>query len=134
MAATSIKVQADTKRALDQLQAELTQEVGRKVTLQELTEALARLGTQQKDRLLAAFVDRPRKVSAAQLRRLRKLQFDAGFPPQGDWDLDDLIYGFPHGPDEPVTPGARRFYDAMQRQARRRRTPARTSRRLRKGR
>lgn len=134
MAATSIKVQPDTKRALDELQAELTQELGRKVTLQELTEALTRLGAQEKDRLLAAFVDRPRQVTEAQLRRLRKLQFDAGFPPQGDWDLDDIIYGFPHGPDEPVTPGARRFYEAMQRQARRRRTPAQPGRSRRKGR
>lgn len=123
MAATSIKVQPDTKRALDELQAQLTQEVGRKVTLQELTDALARLGAQEKDRLLAVFVDRPRKVTEAQLRRLRKLQFRSGLP-QGDWDLDDIIYGFPGGLDDPVTPGARRFREALLRQRRKTRTKA----------
>lgn len=123
MVATSIKVQPDTKRLLDELQAELTQASGRKVTLQDLIGALARTGAQDTERLLSVFADKPRSVTNAQLRRLRALRIRSGFPPQGDWDLDDIIYGFPHGMEWPVTPGAKRFAEAMAARKRRPRRP-----------
>lgn len=93
--ATSIKVAPDTKRLLDELQADLTREVGRKVTLQELTGALAELGHRERDRLVAAFVDRPPRLTKAQVRRLLSRAFDG--PPTRADDLDRWIYGKPHG-------------------------------------
>lgn len=120
MVATSIKVQGETKRALDALQAELTTALGRKVTLQELAGVLAELGLRESDRVLAAFEDRPRKLNAAQLRRLGARTID--FPvPTDAADLDDLIYGFPHGLGEPATPGARRLRRRMDEAKKRRR-------------
>lgn len=126
MASASIKVEGDTKRLLDELQAELTQQVGRKVTLQEVTKVVAELAAQDRERLLAAFVDRPRKLTKAQVDRLLSLRVDAPFHLEPE-EMDDLIYGFPHGPDEPVTPGARRLHRRI-RSAKARTSPSRKRR------
>jgi hypothetical protein len=96
MGSTSIKVQEDTKLALDDLQAEVTTALGRKVTLQELAAVLAELGLRERDRVLAAFADRPRKLTAAQLRRLMALRIETPIATDAA-DLDGLIYGDPHG-------------------------------------
>lgn len=96
MDAASIKVQAETKRALDLLQGEVTSAVGRKVTLQEVAAVLARMGLEERERVIAAFEDRPPRASPGQLRRLLRLRIRGG-PPTDAADLDDLIYGAPHG-------------------------------------
>jgi hypothetical protein len=112
VASTSIKVEADTKRALDELQAVVAGELGRKVTLQELTAVLARLGQSETDRVIAAFVDRAPRRSPAEARRLvakyaGSIEFPIRVAPE---ELDDLIYGFPHGHDRPATQAARRLH------------------------
>ena len=105
---TSVKVSPETKRGLDELQAFLTRESGQKVTLQALQAALVDLGREEQDRLLAAFADRAPALSKAQVDRVLSRSFD--FPLDvAPEELDDLVYGFPHGGDAAATPGARRL-------------------------
>lgn len=130
MAATSIKVEAETKRLLDDLQADLTRETGRKVTLQELTRALAEMASENRSRLIATFVDRPRRLTKAQVDRLLALRIDAPIDVKPE-ELDDFIYGFPYGTDEPATPGAERLARRL-RAARRKPAPKQKGRRRRR--
>lgn len=96
MAATSIKVDAETKRALDKLQAHLTEHAQRKVTQQEITRILVEQAEQDPERLVAMFTDPWEGLSPAQVRRVMSRRLKTTVRTDAT-DLDEAIYGDPHG-------------------------------------
>jgi hypothetical protein len=95
MASTSVKVDEATKVALDDLQAHLTQVLGRKVTQQEVTRALVEEAQRDPGRVVAAFLDTWEGMTPAQVRRF--LSRTVAGAPKGATPEDEAIYGQPHG-------------------------------------
>ncbi|HKZ59809.1 MAG TPA: hypothetical protein VJ547_08200 [Candidatus Thermoplasmatota archaeon] len=104
--AVSVKVREDTKRRLDRLQAHLASRYGRKMTLQELVDALTSIGENDPGRVTSATSRVFMPLSEAARKRILSLTFDIG--PTSEEDIDRELYSEEaiHGQGKP--PGRRR--------------------------
>jgi predicted transcriptional regulator len=92
--ATSIKIGEDTKDRLEQLQAEIKLETGRKVTQQELLDRIVAREFESKAALLDSFRDEWEGLSATEIEAWLAgptPSADSGDPSLGDHD--EQIYG-----------------------------------------
>lgn len=92
--ATSIKIGEDTKDRLEQLQAEIKLETGRKVTQQELLDRIVAREFESKAALLDSFRDEWEGLSATEIEAW--LTGTTASADSGDASLEDhdeLLYG-----------------------------------------
>lgn len=88
---TSIKIGEDTKDRLEQLQAELKLETGRKVTQQELLDRIVEREFASKDALIDSFRDEWEGLSEAEIDEWLSGTVESGI--EGDVEPDVTLYG-----------------------------------------
>lgn len=89
---TSVKVTNRTKSRLEELQAEIRLETGRKVTQQELLERLVTEPYESKDDVIDSFRDEYESPSADEIDRWMSGTIDSGVETDED-DIDEILYG-----------------------------------------
>lgn len=88
--ATSIKVNSESKKKLDKLQTTLSRLLGRKITKEEILEALINTAGTNIDELVKYFSKR-KKFSIKDLKRIFELAEDLGVETSKE-DIDKVIY------------------------------------------
>jgi len=89
---TSVKVTDVTKSRLEELQAEIRLETGRKVTQQELLERIVTSSYESKDDLIDSFRDEFEPLSGDELDRWFSGTIDSGVETREE-DIDEILYG-----------------------------------------
>lgn len=89
---TSVKVTDATKSRLEELQAEIRLETGRKVTQQELLERIVTDSYESKEDLIDSFRDEFEPLSADEIDRWFSGTTDSGVETTED-DIDEILYG-----------------------------------------
>lgn len=89
---TSVKVTDRTKSHLEELQAEIRLETGRKVTQQELLERIVTGAFESKDDLIDSFRDDFEPLSDDELERWLSGSSDWGVETSED-EIDAVLYG-----------------------------------------
>ncbi|WP_135663903.1 hypothetical protein [Halorhabdus rudnickae] len=89
--ATSVKIATDTKDKLEQLQAEIKLETGRKVTQQELLDRLVSHGFDSKEAFIDSFRDDFEGLSEGEIEQFFSGTFASGSAIDED-DIDRILY------------------------------------------
>jgi hypothetical protein len=89
--ATSVKIATDTKDKLEQLQAEIKLETGRKVTQQELLDRIVNREFDSKAALIDSFRDDFEGLSEAEVEQFLAGTFSSGSAIDED-DIDRILY------------------------------------------
>lgn len=89
---TSVKVTDQTKSHLEELQAEIRLETGRKVTQQELLERIVSETYDSKDELIASFRDEFEPLTDDEIERWMSGTISTGIETD-ESDIDDILYG-----------------------------------------
>lgn len=89
---TSVKVDERTKDKLEQLQAEIRLETGRKVTQQALLDRIVAREFDSKDALIDSFRDDWEGLSEAEIERWLSGTM-ASADPVSEADIDRIVYG-----------------------------------------
>lgn len=90
--ATAIKVDDATKALLDRLQAKLTLELGRKPTLQEIVDGLAKMGWRERELLARELGSAWRPLTPKEIRQVESGIADWGVETREE-DIDKALYG-----------------------------------------
>ncbi|WP_158855467.1 hypothetical protein [Halorhabdus sp. CUG00001] len=88
---TSVKIATNTKDKLEQLQAEIKLETGRKVTQQELLDRLVRHGFDSKGALIDSFRDDFEGLSEAEIEQFLSGTSDWGME-TSEAEVDRILY------------------------------------------
>lgn len=90
--AVSVKIDAASKRLLEELQARLLLEAGERYSLQEILAAAVRLAARRRGELLAELRGGWRPMSAEEASRLIE---EYGFegPEDASTEIDEVLYG-----------------------------------------
>ena len=92
-AAASVKLDPASKRLLEELQARLLLETGRRYRLQDILAAAVRLAARRRDELLAELEGGWRPLTREEAERLLdKYSFDGG-PEDASREIDEVLYG-----------------------------------------
>ena len=90
--ATAVKVDEDAKSRLEELQAEIRLQVGRKVTQQELLTRLIDDAYESRDEVIDSFRDTTVPLSEEEKEAFRSGRFSSGVETDEE-DIDDILYG-----------------------------------------
>lgn len=88
---TSVKIGEATKDRLEQLQAEIKLETGRKVTQQELLDRIVEREFASKEGLIDSFRDEWEGLSEAEIEQWLSGTFESGDPIDEE-DIDRIVY------------------------------------------
>lgn len=94
MGTTSVKMDEETKSRLEELQAEIKLETGRKVTQQELLDRIVSDAYGSRDDLVDSFRDEWEGLSEEEIERWLSGTSDWGFETT-EAEIDDVLYGDP---------------------------------------
>jgi len=89
---TAVKVHEDAKSRLEELQAEIRLETGRKVTQQELLTRLIDDAYESRDELIDSFRKASVPLSEAEKEAMHRGRFSSGVETD-ESDIDDVLYG-----------------------------------------
>lgn len=90
--ATAVKMDEAVKSRLEELQAEIRLEAGRKVTQQELLEHLVNNAYESRDDVIDAFRETTVPASEEEIEAFNDGTFDSGVETSEE-DIDDILYG-----------------------------------------
>ncbi|MBO4248838.1 MULTISPECIES: hypothetical protein [Halomicrobium] len=90
--ATAVKMDEAVKEKIEEIQAEIRLETGRKVTQQEILERMVENVDRSRTEFVDSFRDSTVPLSDEQKEKLRESQFDSGVETDED-DIDDILYG-----------------------------------------
>jgi hypothetical protein len=93
--ATSVKMDEETKSRLEELQAEIKLETGRKVTQQELLDRIVTHALATKSEVVDSFRERTVPLSDEEIETFNQGTFDSGTETDED-DIDQLVYEEDH--------------------------------------
>lgn len=89
--ATSVKMDEETKSRLEELQAEIKLETGRKVTQQELLRRLVDDAYGSRAELIDSFRDTNNPLTEAEIEEFLSFTFDSGVETREE-DIDRILY------------------------------------------
>ena len=89
---TAVKVDDDAKSRLEELQAEIRLQTGRKVTQQELLTRLIDDAYESREEVIDSFRESSVPLSDAEKDTMREARFSSGVETDED-DIDDILYG-----------------------------------------
>jgi len=89
---TSVKISGESKRLLDTLQARLVIATGKKISQQELLDALVRLSTERKDELFGLIAGVRLPLPPEEVEKLMKIPTDWGVETREE-EIDTILYG-----------------------------------------
>lgn len=89
--ATSVKMDEATKSRLEELQAEIKLETGKKVTQQELLDRLVNHAFESKEAFIDSFREATVPLSPAEIERFNSGTFDSGVETDEE-DVDRVLY------------------------------------------
>lgn len=92
MSTTSVKMDEHTKSRLEELQAEIKLETGRKVTQQELLDALVERAYASREEVIDSFRDEGPDLTDEEIERWLSGTSDWGVETSED-EIDDILYG-----------------------------------------
>jgi hypothetical protein len=90
--ATAVKMDAETKSQLEELQAEIKLKTGRKVTQQELLARLVESAVESRAAFVDSFRETPTALTDAELAAFDEGTIASGVETDED-DIDDVLYG-----------------------------------------
>jgi hypothetical protein len=93
--ATSVKMDEETKSRLEELQAEIKLETGRKVTQQELLDRIVAHALATRSEVVDSFRERTVPLSDEEIEAFNDGTFDSGTETDED-DIDQLVYEADH--------------------------------------
>ncbi|MFW5917261.1 MAG: hypothetical protein ACOCRD_02495 [Halorubrum sp.] len=89
---TAVKVHDDAKSRLEELQAEIRLQTGRKVTQQELLTRLIDNAYESREAVIDSFRESSVPLSNEEKAAMRRGRFNSGVETDED-DIDDVLYG-----------------------------------------
>ena len=89
---TAVKVHDEAKSRLEELQAEIRLQTGRKVTQQELLTRLIDDAYESRDAVIDSFRESSVPLSDAEKAAMSRDRFNSGVE-TGEEDIDDVLYG-----------------------------------------
>lgn len=89
---TAVKVDADAKSRLEELQAEIRLRTGTKVTQQALLTRLIDEAYESREDVIDSFRESSVPLSASEKEAMRRNRFRSGVETEED-DIDDVLYG-----------------------------------------
>lgn len=92
MSTTSVKMAEHTKSRLEELQAEIKLETGRKVTQQELLDALVERAYASREEVIDSFRDEGPDLTDEEIEQWLSGTSDWGVETSED-EIDDILYG-----------------------------------------
>ena len=93
---TSVKISGEGKSLLDRLQARLVIATGRKVSQQELLNALVKFSSEREDVLISYMAGVKLPLSTEEVEKLMKLRTDWGVETREE-EIDIYLYGGKEG-------------------------------------
>ncbi len=96
---TAVRMGEDTKHRLEELQAVIKLETGRKVTQQELLERLVEHGVEDRDEIVDSFREPRLPLTEEEMERFFSGTKDLGFESTEE-EIDEILYG--EGYEDPV--------------------------------
>jgi hypothetical protein len=90
--ATAVKMDAETKSLLEELQAEIKLKTGTKVTQQELLARLVESAVESRAEFIDSFRDSPTALCDEELAAFNEGQISSGVETSEE-DIDDILYG-----------------------------------------
>lgn len=89
---TAVKVEEDSKSRLEELQAEIRLQTGRKVTQQELLSRLIDDAYESREEIVDSFRKPTVPLSESQKEAMRRGRFSSGVETDEE-DVDEVLYG-----------------------------------------
>ena len=89
---TAVKMDAETKSLLEELQAEIKLKTGNKVTQQELLARLVESAVESRSEFIDSFRDSSLALSDEELAAFNEGQISSGVE-TAEEDIDDVLYG-----------------------------------------
>ena len=89
---TAVKMDAETKSLLEELQAEIKLKTGTKVTQQELLARLVESAVESRSEFIDSFRDSQLALSDEELAAFNEGQISSGVE-TAEEDIDDVLYG-----------------------------------------
>ena len=90
--ATAVKMDEEAKSRLEELQAEIKLQTGRKVTQQELLSRMVENAFESKSEFIDSFREKTVPLSDDEIERMNRGTFDSGTETDEE-DIDDILYG-----------------------------------------
>lgn len=92
---TTVRIREEDKRVLDELQARITLETGRRPSLEQVLHRVVELAEAHESELVID--DEPAPFSEERKQEVLEARHDLGFPTREE-DIDEELYGGPGGP------------------------------------
>lgn len=89
---TAVRMDEETKSRLEELQAVIKLETGKKVTLQAILERLVEDAYETQDELVDSFAEETVPLSDEEIERMERGRFESGVQTDED-DIDEILYG-----------------------------------------
>ena len=89
---TAVKLDDDAKSRLEELQAEICLQTGRKITQQELLTRLIDDAYESREEVIDSFRESSVPLSESEKVAMREARFNSGVETDED-DIDDILYG-----------------------------------------
>lgn len=90
--ATAVKMDADTKSKLEELQAEIKLKTGEKVTQQEILARLVESAVESRSEFIDSFRGTPVTLDESAIDRFNEGMITSGVETDED-DIDEILYG-----------------------------------------
>jgi hypothetical protein len=90
--ATAVKMDADAKSKLEELQAEIKLKTGKKVTQQEILTQLIESAIESRSEFVDSFRDAETALTEEEIRRFNEGQISSGLETDEE-DIDEILYG-----------------------------------------
>jgi hypothetical protein len=90
--ATAVKMDEEAKSRLEELQAEIKLQTGRKVTQQEILARMVENAFESKSEFVESFRETTVPLSEDEIERMNRGTFDSGTETDEE-DIDDILYG-----------------------------------------
>jgi hypothetical protein len=89
---SSVKISGESKRLIDTLQARLVIATGKRISQQELLDALVRLSTEREDELFGLIAGVRLPLPTEEVEKLMKIPTDWGVETREE-EIDTILYG-----------------------------------------
>jgi hypothetical protein len=90
--ATAVKMEADAKSKLEELQAEIKLKTGKKVTQQEILTRLIESAIESRSEFIDSFRDAETALTEEEIRRFNEGKTSSGLE-TAEEDIDEILYG-----------------------------------------
>ncbi|SMO80068.1 hypothetical protein [Halorubrum cibi] len=90
--ATAVKMEADAKSKLEELQAEIKLKTGKKVTQQEILTQLIESAIESRSEFIDSFRDVETALTEEEIRRFNEGKTSSGLETTEE-DIDEILYG-----------------------------------------